>query len=218
MQMAVEKRRLEILDLGRRGYGPVFDIQEQKVEDRREGRIADTLILVEHDPVYTMGCNADDRNVLLTAEELAAKGIELFRTTRGGDVTYHGPGQLVGYPILDLGKERANVVRYVKNLEDTLIRVLACYGVEGTTDRKNRGVWVENNKIAAIGVRIARSVTMHGFALNVSPNLADYSGIIPCGISGKGITSLDRLVPGVLMDDVKNNVIKCFREVFSYDQ
>jgi lipoyl(octanoyl) transferase len=211
------EKTLRVVDLGRRAYEPVFELQEATAEERRQGLVPDTLLLVEHDAVYTLGTNADNDNVTASEDQLKDMGIDVVQSTRGGDVTYHGPGQIVGYPIIDLGAERSEVVRYVRNLEETLIKTLAHYGVTGGTDRKNRGVWVGSDKIAAIGVRIARSVTMHGFALNVKVDLGQYAGIIPCGIQGKGVTSLDLLVPDVDFEDVKAKVIESFMEVFGYD-
>lgn len=210
-------KTLDILDLGRRAYQPVFDLQEKMAEQRRADEIPDTLILVEHDAVYTLGCNADEDNIVASESELEERGIDVVKSSRGGDVTYHGPGQLVGYPILNLGEGRANVLWYVKSLEEVLLRTLSSYGIEGHTDRKNRGVWVGSEKVAAIGVRIARAITMHGFALNVCVDLGDYSGIIPCGISDKGVTSLDKLVENVTFDDVKRRVVESFKDVFSYE-
>lgn len=209
-------RWLRVTDLGRRAYRPVFELQERLVAERSRNEIPDTLLLVEHEPVYTLGRNAQENNVVASSEDLTRLGIEVVHTTRGGDVTYHGPGQLVGYPILDLGGRARQIAWYVGNLEEVLIRAVADYGLAGTRDRKNRGVWIGNEKIAALGVRIAGRVTMHGFALNVCANLEHYRGIVPCGIRGKGVTSLDRFVPGVTMDDAKEKVVARFAEVFEY--
>jgi lipoyl(octanoyl) transferase len=209
---------LRVLDLGRRDYRSVYELQEKTVEERRKGLVPDTLYLVEHDPVYTLGTNADDNNIIASEEQLKKLGIDVVQSSRGGDVTYHGPGQIVGYPIIDLGKERSKVLWYVKSLEDTIIMTLAHYGVKGETDKKNRGVWVGRDKIAAIGVRVTRSVTMHGFALNVCADIDHYSGIIACGIRDRGVTSLDRLVADVKIDDVKEKLIESFKKVFSYDR
>jgi len=208
---------LTVEDLGKRPYGPVLELQEQYVEKRRGGEIGDTLLLVEHEPVYTLGRAAKEDNVLLSGEELGQRGIDVVRIGRGGDVTYHGPGQLVGYPIVDLGARGKGVLWYVQSLEQILVDVLAGFGVEATTDRKNRGVWVGNEKIAAIGVRVTRRITMHGFALNVRMDLGSYAGIVPCGITDKGVTSLHLLVPDVTMDTVKEKVVEGFEKVFWED-
>ena len=207
---------LRVLDLGHRAYGPVLRIQEQMVEERKAGSIPDTLLLVEHDPVYTLGRNARDGNVLASREELRRMGIEVVKIGRGGDVTYHGPGQLVGYPILHLKERGRSIVGYVDGLEQVILKVLKAYGVRGETDPKNRGVWVGNSKVAAIGVRVTRYVTMHGFSINVCPDLAYYRGIVPCGIRDRGVTSLHLLAPGTKMEDVKQKVVKEFVEVFEY--
>ena len=208
--------RLRVTDLGRGAYGPVLKLQERMVEDRKAGRIPDTLLLVEHDPVYTLGRNADDAHVLLREDELKRRGIEVFRIGRGGDVTYHGPGQIVGYPIINLKERGRSIVGYVDGLEQVIIRTLRHYGVESASDRRNRGVWVGDSKVAAIGVRVTRYVTMHGFSLNVCADLGHYRGIIPCGIRDKGITSLHLLAPRVEMADVKEKVVKEFVKVFGY--
>jgi len=210
------ERVLEIRDLGLIGYGAALEIQEELVEARKRGEGADTLLLLEHTPVYTLGRNADEANVTATGAELEARGIEVVQTGRGGDVTYHGPGQLVGYPILDLGARGEGAVWYVGRLEQVMLKVLSEFGVEGRTDRKNRGVWVWDDKVGAIGVRITRHITMHGFSLNVCPDLSHYSGIVPCGIRDKGVTSLERLVEGVTMEMVKPVVVKKFVEILDY--
>lgn len=209
---------LRVVDLGRMAYEEAFALQERTVEERKAGRTGDTLLLVEHEPVYTLGRNATEGNIVGTREELARAGISVVRTTRGGDVTYHGPGQLVGYPILDLGARERSVTDYIDSLERVLILLLADFGVQAGTDSRNRGVWVGNDKIAAIGVRVTRGVTMHGFALNVKTDLRQYSAIVPCGIRGAGVTSLALLVPGVEMDDVKRRLVSRFRGVFGYDK
>ncbi len=167
-------------------------MQARLVSDRQQGRLPDTLLLLEHDPVFTLGRNARAENVLLSAEALAARGFEVFETGRGGDVTYHGPGQVVGYPILDLAPDRCDVHRYVRDLEEVMIRTCADYGLEASRVAGMTGAWVADEKIGAIGVRIARWVTSHGFALNVTTDLAPFGLIVPCGIRGRGVTSLER--------------------------
>ena len=187
------------------------------VQRRRDGSIPDTLLLVEHDPVYTMGTSAVEADVLLSTEERVRKGVALVRTGRGGRVTYHGPGQLVGYPILKLKSSRQGPAWYVSRLEQVLSEVLADYGIRSAGDPRNRGVWVGDQKVAAIGVRITHRVTMHGFALNVTTDLAPYDGIIPCGIRDRGVTSLRHFVPGIRMKDVKSRVVAAFCRVFGYE-
>jgi len=210
--------QLQVLDLGRLPFEAAFARQESLADSRRREIADDTLLLVEHDPVYTLGRNADPGNVLSSEADLLSRGIALVRTTRGGQVTYHGPGQLVGYPILRLatGKGRG-VLWYVSQLEVVMIAVLARFGVEGRTDPVNRGVWIGQEKVAALGVRVAGGVTMHGFSLNVNVALDDYAGIVPCGIPDRGVTSLHLHVPGVTLETVKPVVIDVFKEVFGYE-
>ena len=209
--------KLRIVDLGRTSFADAFAFQEETVAARQRNEIADTLILVEHSPVYTLGRNADPANVIATPEELSARGIEVVPTTRGGQVTYHGPGQLVGYPILDLAARGKGVLWYVEQLEQALIKVLQAFGLEGRTDAKNRGVWIGDAKVAALGVRVTRHVTMHGFALNVAVNLSDYAGIIPCGIQDRGVTSLHLFRPEATLETVKPILTDVFCDVFDYE-
>ncbi len=184
-------RRLEVRHLGRVPYADALHLQARLVADRQAGRVPDTLLLLEHDPVFTLGRNARAENVLFSEEALRARGFEVFETGRGGDVTYHGPGQVVGYPILDLAPDRCDVHRYVRDLEEVMIRAAADYGVVACRVAGMTGAWVGEQKIGAIGVRIARWVTSHGFAFNVSTDLAPFSLIVPCGIRGRGVTSLE---------------------------
>jgi lipoyl(octanoyl) transferase len=185
-------RPLEVRRLGRVRYAEGLELQARLVAERQAGTIPDTLLLLEHDPVFTLGRNARAENVLLSEEALAARGFEIFETGRGGDVTYHGPGQVVGYPILDLSPDRCDVHRYVRDLEEVMIRTCADYGIEAGRVAGMTGAWVGDEKIGAIGVRIARWVTSHGFALNVSTDLVPFGMIVPCGIRGRGVTSLER--------------------------
>ena len=176
--------------LGRVPYAEGLELQARLVAERQAGRVPDTLLLLEHDPVFTLGRNARAENVLFPEEALRARGFEVFESGRGGDVTYHGPGQVVGYPILDLAPDRCDVHRYVRDLEEVMIRACADYGVAASRLAGMTGTWVGERKVGAIGVRIARWVTSHGFALNVSTDLAPFSLIVPCGIRGRGVTSL----------------------------
>jgi lipoyl(octanoyl) transferase len=180
---------LRAIWLGRMAYAPAFALQQRLAEQRAGGLIGDTLLLLEHDPVYTLGRRATDAEVLLDPAELAARGISVERTDRGGRVTYHGPGQLVGYPILNLGAN-GDLVGYVRALERALISTVASYGIDADTIEGLTGVWVGDAKIAAIGVHVSRGVTTHGFALNVSADLDAFNGIIPCGIVDRGVTSI----------------------------
>lgn len=211
---------LQIRDLGADvPYGKALALQEECHRKRVAGDIRDTLLLLEHAPVYTLGRGADASHILLGEEALAARGIEVFPTSRGGDVTYHGPGQLVGYPVIHIGEagRKLRVVEYVGALEETVIRALAVFGIEAGRDARNRGVWVGNDKLCAIGIRVAHFVTMHGFALNVNTRLEDYGGIVACGLTDAGVTSMEKLLGRpVAMAEVKNAVGQAFRSVFGW--
>ena len=203
----IAMRKIDILDLGARPYKEVWDLQKELVEKRRNGQINDTLILAEHEPVYTLGKNADKNHIL----QHPPKDVKTYHMERGGDVTYHGPGQLVGYPILDLHNYKKSISWYMRALEQFIIDTLAEFSV--TAERKDglTGVWVGDEKIAALGVRVTRWITMHGFALNVTPDLTYYSGIIPCGIFEYGVTSMARLLTDeVTVDSVKQVLIEKF--------
>jgi lipoyl(octanoyl) transferase len=178
------------------GYGRALEIQEELVTLRRRGLGTDVLLLLEHPPVVTLGRGADPRHVLAEPEMLARRGIELHETGRGGDVTFHGPGQLVGYPILALPRERQDAHRYLRDLEQALIDAVASWGVSATRVAGLTGVWVGRDKLAAIGVRLSSGwVTSHGFALNVDAALEGFSCIVPCGLADRGVTSLAQLLP-----------------------
>jgi lipoyl(octanoyl) transferase len=210
-------RTIEIRRLGVVAYGDALALQRALVEERRAGRIGDQLLLLEHPHVLTIGVRGDGGrgHILATDEALAARGIDVLETGRGGDVTYHGPGQLVGYPIVDLKPDRQDVHRYVRDLEEALIRTAGDFGVEAERVPGLTGVWVGREKLAAIGVRIARWVTSHGFALNVSTDLEQFKLIVPCGIADRGVTSLERLLGRrVEMREVQSRVAARFGEVF----
>jgi lipoyl(octanoyl) transferase len=208
-------RELRVHRLGRIGYAEALALQEALLEARCAQSIPDTLLLLEHDPVITLGRGAKQEHVLASRELLAQQGVALFETGRGGDVTYHGPGQLVGYPIIDLNPGRRDVHRYVRDLETVLIRTAADYGIQAGRVEGLTGVWVGDDKLAAIGVRIARWVTSHGFALNVSTNLDHFKLIVPCGIADRGVTSLERLLGrGLETTEVENRIIEHFSNVF----
>jgi len=210
-------RPIEIRRLGVVKYGDALDLQKRLVEERKADRIPDQLLLLQHPPVITLGVKSKDAraNVLASPDDLQRDGVEIFETGRGGDVTFHGPGQLVGYPILDLNPDRRDVHRYVRDLEEALIRTAATFGVVAGRQPGLTGVWVGDAKLAAIGVRIARWITSHGFALNVSTNLDLFNLIVPCGITDKGVTSLAKLVnKDVPMADVENAVIASMAGIF----
>lgn len=200
-------RPLDVRKLGRIRYADGLDLQAKLVADRQAGTIPDTLLLLEHDPVFTLGRNAKKENVLLDEASLRSRGFDVFESGRGGDVTYHGPGQVVGYPIVDLSPDRRDVHRYVRDIEEVMIRCCAEYAIEAGRVEGLTGTWVGNDKIGAIGVRISRWVTSHGFALNVTTDLSAFDLIVPCGIRGRGVTSLDlqlgRVVP---LDEVMDRL------------
>lgn len=177
-------------------YADALALQRALADDRRAGIVGDLLLFVEHPHVLTLGVRGDGgrSHILATAEMLAARGVEVHETGRGGDITYHGPGQIVGYPIIDLKPDRCDVHRYVRDLEEVLIRTAADYGISATRVDGLTGVWVGPDKLAAIGVRIARWITSHGFALNVTTDLGYFDLIVPCGIADRGVTSLARLL------------------------
>ena len=214
-------RTLAVRRLGVVGYDDALGMQRELVEERRAGRIGDTLLLLEHPPVITLGVKTrgGTGNIVATSDELTAAGVSVHETGRGGDVTYHGPGQLVGYPILDLRPDRTDVHRYVRDLEEALILTLREFGISGVRVPGLTGVWVgepgRENKIAAIGVRISRWITSHGFALNVSPDLGHFDLIVPCGITDRGVTSVARLLDReVAMADIEDAVVRGMTAVF----
>lgn len=209
------ERTARVVWLGRQPYQPTWDLQRRLVEARREDRVRDTLLFVEHPPTYTLGRRGDPANLLLTDLQLKEQGITYVHVDRGGDITYHGPGQLVGYPILHLAAWNNDVRHYVRNLEETLIRALADYGIAAGRIEGYTGVWVGDEKVAAIGVKVSRGVTSHGFALNVDTDLGYFRQIIPCGISDKGVTSMAAVLGRpVDMDEVRGRVRQRFGEVF----
>ena len=198
-------------DLGIRSYQEVWDLQKDFQKKRIEKRLDDTLILVEHEPVYTLGKNANKNHLLQSRD----RSVNVFDIERGGDITFHGPGQLVGYPIIDLSYYRRSVSWYMRRLEQLAIDVLKDFGISASRIKGLTRVWVGEEKIAAQGVRISRWVTMHGFSLNVNPDLSFYDGIIPCGIFDHGITSMEELLGSAQdMDDVKAMVVEKFNNLF----
>jgi lipoyl(octanoyl) transferase len=213
-----------VIDVRRLGAIPYEDglaLQQELVEERRTGAVGDTLLLLEHPPVITLGVKTKrgPTHIVASPDELDREGVTVHETGRGGDVTYHGPGQLVGYPIFDLRPDRCDVHRYVRDIEEALIVTAAAFGVAGRRVGGLTGVWVgeagREDKLAAIGVRISRWITSHGFALNVSTNLAHFDLIVPCGIVGRGVTSLEKLLGRpVPMADVEQAASAAFRQVF----
>ena len=208
---------LEVRTLGRVPYGDALALQRSLVARRRAGDIPDQLLLLEHDHVITLGTSAHAEHVLLDEHERRLLGIDLFETGRGGDVTYHGPGQLVGYPILDLKPDRCDLHRYVRDLEEVLIRTAADFDITAGRVSGLTGVWVDGRKLAAIGVRVSSGwITSHGFALNVSTDLAFFDAIVPCGIRDRTVTSLERENGGTIdVARVVARVTDRFADVFA---
>jgi lipoyl(octanoyl) transferase len=221
---------LQVLQLGTIDYATALKLQETLVELRKQGRIADTLLLLEHTPVITLGRNADAKNIVDSPESLAERGVEVFEIKRGGDVTFHGPGQLVGYPICDLRgfSPRVGAVEFVRRLEEVLIRACTEFGIDTKRVPGLTGVWTNpdegsERKIAAIGVHISRGITSHGFALNVTPDLESFKMIVPCGIADKPVTSMEQEWGGVEnktlgkkleMEAVSHAITRQFGQVF----
>lgn len=202
---------VQVRDLGLCAYDEVWNLQKEIQAQRIAGESEDTLLLVEHEPVYTLGKNADKNHLLQHYPD----NVQIFQIERGGDITFHGPGQLVGYPILDLHNYKKSVSWYMRSLEQVIINTLQKYGIKGEQKEDLTGVWIKDKKIAAFGVRISRWVTMHGFALNVNTDMQYYEGIIPCGILEYGVTSMEKLLNHeVNMKDVKNTLISSFKNVF----
>jgi len=187
---------LRVRRLGVVSYDEALALQQQLVEDRRADRIPDTLLLLEHPHVITLGVRVhhDRSHIIGSADALARRGVEVRESGRGGDVTYHGPGQLVGYPVFALGPDRRDLHRYVRDLEEALVVALGHLGIRAGRVKGLTGVWVGDEKIAAIGVRISRWITSHGFALNVSTDLDYFGLIVPCGITDRGVTSVSRIL------------------------
>ena len=220
-----KNKTVKIIDLGRKSYGESLAVQEKYFNDiielkranRRNGTSEPTnnfLLWVEHPPVFTLGKSGKIEHLLVDQQALAEKGIEFFQTNRGGDITFHGPGQIVGYPIFDLDNFFTDIHKYLRFLEQAVIDTLTEYGLEATRSEGETGVWLDvgtpfARKICAMGVRASRWVTMHGFALNVNTDLSYFNHIVPCGIQGKGVTSLAKELEGeVNTDKVKQKLIK----------
>ena len=209
---------MHLLDLGLELYDRALNLQHCLVAARREGRIEDVLLLLEHPPVITLGRRGDESNIVASNELLARLGIEVHRVERGGDVTYHGPGQLVGYPILDLRGHRQDVGWYMRSLEEVLIRALSDFGVEAGRLEGRIGVWIGDKNIAALGARIEEWITYHGFALNVCPDLSHFDLIIPCGYRDIGVTSMEEVLEEAPeVSEVRESVVRRFGEVFGVE-
>ena len=210
-------RALEVRRLGTVSYAEALAMQRALVEERRADRVPDLLILLQHPAVITLGVKGDGgrSNVVATVERLAELGVSVEETGRGGDVTYHGPGQIVGYPIVDLRPDRQDVHRYVRDLEEVMIRTCADYGLRAGRVKGLTGAWIGAQKIGAIGVRISRWITSHGFAFNVSTRLDHFQLIVPCGIADRGVTSLEQAAGrSIALEEVQERIAHHFAEVF----
>ena len=206
---------LNFRDLGLSPYQQTWDLQKKLQSRRIKNEIEDTVLLVEHEPVYTFGKNADENHLLQNYPD----NVNIFHIERGGDITFHGPGQLVGYPIIDLHNYKMSISWFMRSLEDVIINTLMHYGIAANRKEGLTGVWVKDEKIAALGVRISRWVTMHGFALNVNTQLHYYDSIIPCGIFEYGVTSMEKVLNKEIdMDEVKHVLIEQFQNVFNQQQ
>ena len=207
-----------VYQLGLIEYSHAYDMQSRLLRERLDGQIPDILLLLEHPPTITIGKSGKLENVLASPEQLAEEDISLFFVDRGGDVTYHGPGQLVAYPIIDLMERGRDVHKYVHDLEEVIIRTLSDFGVESCRDVTHAGVWVKGEEVAAIGLSIRRWISMHGFAINVNPKLQHFSLINPCGFPNREATSIANLVSqDILMEAVVERLMARFSEVFEAD-
>ncbi len=201
--------------LGKINYQPAWNLQKKLVVARRQSEIPNVLLLLQHPPVITIGKSGTDANLLVESEYLTKHGVELINTDRGGDITYHGPGQLVGYPILDLTELKKDIFWYLRQIEQVIINTLQQFNIEATRKKNYTGVWVDAEKIAAIGVKISRWITSHGFSFNINPNLEHFNLIIPCGIQDKSVTSLIKLVDkAITIEDVLPTLVDQFAAVF----
>ncbi len=214
-EVRAERPRCLAVDLGRWDYGRAWELQAALVRARIAGDVPDLFLLVEHPHVYTVGRGGDGRHILWDEATMKAKGVTVYHVDRGGDVTYHGPGQAVGYPIVSLRDRGLDPHRYLRDIEEVLIRTLADYGIQGQRVPGMTGVWVDNAKVAAIGVKFTRAVTSHGFALNVNTDLSYFLGIVPCGLTNRAVTSMQALLGRpVDMREVHAALARHFAHVF----
>jgi len=210
--------KLKVIDLGKMEYQKAYDLQLEMLKKRYENQITDTLIIVEHPPVFTIGSSGSRDNIMVSGDFLRETGIAVYNTNRGGDITYHGPGQIVGYPILNLKEHKKDLHWLLRQYEEVFIRLLKEYNIKAARIKGLTGVWVGNEKITAIGVGVRRWISYHGFAFNVNPELEHFSYIIPCGITDRGVTSLSKLLDSKQnLTEQKQKVIKYFAEVFKME-
>ncbi|MFZ1518036.1 MAG: lipoyl(octanoyl) transferase LipB [Ignavibacteriaceae bacterium] len=217
--MNKDKRKLVYCDLGLIDYKDAWDLQKSVHQLRVENKIDDVLFLLEHPHTYTLGKTADKENLVGDKKYLDENKISVYDIDRGGDITYHGPGQIVGYPIISLTNWQQDTHKYLRALEEVIIKVCAEYDLDGSRVDKYTGVWLDDRKICAIGIKVSRWITMHGFAFNVNTDLKLFNGIIPCGITDKDVTSLNReLKKEISLNEVKEKIIHHFDVIFNYDQ
>lgn len=212
-------RKLRYSNLGIIDYQKAWNLQHKIFNNRLSNEIEDTLLLLEHPDTYTLGKSSNKANLLFSDLEMQQKNIAIYNIDRGGDITYHGPGQIVGYPIINLSLWNKDTHKYLRTLEEVIIQTLLEFGVNGERNKEHTGVWVGNNKICAIGIKVTRWITMHGFALNINTNMDFFNGIIPCGIKNKGVTSLkNELNKQIEIDLVKKSLLQKFYEIFDYNE
>ncbi len=217
--MNKEPRKLVYCDLGLIDYKEAWDLQKSVHQLKTENKIDDVLFLLEHPHTYTLGKTADKENLVGGDEYLTENNISVYDIDRGGDITYHGPGQIVGYPIISLTNWNQDTHKYLRAIEEVIIKVCDEYGLDASRVEKYTGVWIADRKICAIGIKVSRWITMHGFAFNVNTDLKLFKGIIPCGISDKDVTSLNReLKKEINLGEVKERILHQFSEIFNYDQ
>lgn len=217
--MNKETRKLVYCDLGLIDFKEAWDLQKSVHQLRVENKIDDVLFLLEHPHTYTFGKTADKKNLVGDEKFLSENKISVYDIDRGGDITYHGPGQIVGYPIINLTSWKQDTHKYLRAIEEVIIKVCDEYGLKGSRVEKYTGVWIEDRKICAIGIKVSRWITMHGFAFNVNTDLKLFNGIVPCGITDKDVTSLNReLKTEIRLSEVKDKIIHQFIREFGYDQ
>jgi len=212
-------RILDYFNLGLIDFQQAWDLQKKLFTQRIENKINDTLILLEHPHTFTLGKVADKKNLIWNENQLQENEVKVFEIDRGGDITYHGPGQIVGYAILDLKSWYQDTHKYLRALEEVIINVLKDFSIVSARKEGLTGVWIDDRKICAIGIKISRWITMHGFAFNVNTDLNLFNGIIPCGISDKDVTSLEKELGGKQnLNEVKERIVRSFMEVFNYNE
>ena len=209
---------LRVIDAGRLGYAEGLELQRALVEAKKAGDAADYLVFVEHPPVITFGRSGKKEHLRATREELAQRGVEVFEVERGGDVTFHGPGQVVGYPVIDIKRAGLGVSEYLRTIEAILLEALAAFGIEAFTRKGLTGVWIKSGKIAAIGVAVRRWITFHGFALNVNMDTKAFECIVPCGLVGESVTSMAEALGGTAdVEAIKREIVGGFARRLSAD-